>query len=161
MTIETQIANFHVIDAERQIFRGGQPRTPDDWLFLRDFAKVERVIKLNEDSEGDDNQWTQWLLELMKVQISVVQQIVTEPDFSYLGAAVEWLGPRTYVHCTHGKDRTGLVVALWRLTRGWTIEDAEAEWKRYGGDEWCLPGLEKAWFDLAPYYRTKYVASHP
>ena len=37
-------------------------------------------------------------------------------------------------HCKHGKDRTGLMAALYRVKRqGWTPEDAVAEWKSFGG----------------------------
>lgn len=38
-----------------------------------------------------------------------------------------------YVHCQHGKDRTGLVVALERIqTEKWSVEDARAEWIIFG-----------------------------
>jgi hypothetical protein len=38
-----------------------------------------------------------------------------------------------YIHCEHGKDRTGLLVALFRvLYQGWSVEDAYAEWTQIG-----------------------------
>ena len=38
-----------------------------------------------------------------------------------------------YVHCEHGVDRTGLVIALYRVYyQGWTPEQAHAEWARLG-----------------------------
>ncbi len=34
------------------------------------------------------------------------------------------------VHCWHGSDRTGIVVAAWRiLFEGWSVEEAEAEFR--------------------------------
>jgi protein tyrosine/serine phosphatase len=39
----------------------------------------------------------------------------------------------TLVHCQHGKDRTGGIVAVWRvLYQGWTKESAIAEMERGG-----------------------------
>ncbi len=38
-----------------------------------------------------------------------------------------------YVHCEHGKDRTGLVIALYRMRAdGWSQEQAAAEMKEMG-----------------------------
>ncbi len=38
-----------------------------------------------------------------------------------------------YVHCEHGADRTGLLIALHRVLHlGWTPEEANAEWVRNG-----------------------------
>jgi tyrosine-protein phosphatase SIW14 len=41
-------------------------------------------------------------------------------------------GP-VFIHCEKGSDRTGLVVALFRvLQQGWTAEQAMAEWEKFG-----------------------------
>lgn len=38
-----------------------------------------------------------------------------------------------FVHCNHGKDRTGVIIACYRISReGWTSERAKAEAKHYG-----------------------------
>lgn len=38
-----------------------------------------------------------------------------------------------FIHCAHGCDRTGLVVALYRVIyQGWTVDAAYAEWRRLG-----------------------------
>ncbi len=33
-----------------------------------------------------------------------------------------------YIHCTKGRDRTGLIIALWRVQNGWSPEAAHAGW---------------------------------
>ena len=37
-----------------------------------------------------------------------------------------------YVHCTKGRDRTGMIIALWRVQNGWSPEKAHAEWVASG-----------------------------
>lgn len=38
-----------------------------------------------------------------------------------------------FVHCLHGADRTGLVIAMFRMTRqGWTVQEAYREMKMCG-----------------------------
>ena len=47
-----------------------------------------------------------------------------------------------YVHCFSGRDRTGMMVALYRMrTEGWSFEQAFAEMKRYGHEESTYPNL--------------------
>lgn len=42
-----------------------------------------------------------------------------------------------YVHCKHGVDRTGFVIAAYRvLERGWDVEDAIDEWFAEGFHWW-------------------------
>lgn len=53
-----------------------------------------------------------------------------------------------YVHCAFGRDRTGAVVAVYRMeVEGWSYEDAEAELQSYGfKDIWLnLKGLIKSY----------------
>lgn len=42
-----------------------------------------------------------------------------------------------FVHCKQGVDRTGTVIAIYRITHdGWTSEQAKAEANRYGMHAW-------------------------
>lgn len=48
-----------------------------------------------------------------------------------------------FVHCNHGRDRTGLAIAIYRLTNeGWTAEEAQREADRHGMF-WCKFGLKR------------------
>ncbi|QYM78746.1 hypothetical protein K0B96_15800 [Horticoccus luteus] len=42
-----------------------------------------------------------------------------------------------FIHCQHGADRTGTIIACYRIRHdGWTADAALAEAKRYGMSEW-------------------------
>ncbi len=38
----------------------------------------------------------------------------------------------TYVHCIHGRDRTGTMLGIFRISQGWSISEAMAEMQEYG-----------------------------
>ena len=59
------------------------------------------------------------------------------------------VAPGTFVHCAHGQDRTGLVVAVYRVRHGWTKAQAQAEMLRLGFHPTLL-GLWQSWVDVVP-----------
>ena len=137
------IPNFCAVDEAQRIFRGGQPGDMD-WLLLKGLG-VEQVIKLNEDSEGSDEGALNVGMQLYKVQIPLVEQLIIKPTFDYLNDAVGFIGPGTFIHCEHGQDRTGLVCALYRLwICKWPKAQAEEEMLRIGFHK-ALWGLWSAW----------------
>jgi hypothetical protein len=55
----------------------------------------------------------------------------------------------TVVHCTEGRDRTGIVIARYRVRKdGWTKQQAWDEWHDRGSHHYV--GLEKAWSEWVP-----------
>jgi tyrosine-protein phosphatase SIW14 len=55
------------------------------------------------------------------------------------------------VHCQHGEDRTGLVVAAYRVRAcGWTKQAAWLEALQFGYRNWLNFGLNKTWTSLLP-----------
>jgi tyrosine-protein phosphatase SIW14 len=53
------------------------------------------------------------------------------------------------VHCQHGQDRTGLVIAAYEvIVRGWTKNAAMTEALAFGYRNWLNYGLNKTWENL-------------
>jgi protein tyrosine/serine phosphatase len=51
-----------------------------------------------------------------------------------------------FVHCQHGADRTGMMVASYRIVeQGWSVEDAAKELDRFG--------FHTLWTDIAKYLK--------
>lgn len=59
----------------------------------------------------------------------------------------EMTGPaKIYVHCLHGWDRTGLVIAMYRVRKyGWSKDRAMAEAIEYGYHSFWNKGLNRTW----------------
>ena len=52
---------------------------------------------------------------------------------AFLDAVTDTAARPVYVHCKHGRDRTGVMVALYRVrVSGWAAEDAEREAEERG-----------------------------
>lgn len=138
------IPNFKSFGAG--LYRGGQPTGPADWVSLKELGVIQ-VIKLNEDYEGSDDGATALGIALMKCPIPLMQQIFTEPNLQAVRDVIGFITPGTFVHCAHGHDRTGLVVALFKIAQGMDKQSAYQDMLDNGFHRELL-GLDKAWRDL-------------
>jgi tyrosine-protein phosphatase SIW14 len=132
------IDNFGVVKG--LLYRGGQP----DSEGLATLAKlgVNVVVKLNTDrefSEKDERFMWQTLNGVMEIPDTLPSFFLEKPRTEEVKEIARMIqrhviaGRRVFVHCTHGRDRTGLVVAAYRIMfDGLTLYEAEEERKRYG-----------------------------
>lgn len=126
------------------IYRGGQPMFPDDWQLLKDFG-VTQTVKLNTDAEGDDLAWG---LKVVDCPIDLTQQLIGTGLEPIISRAVDAIALGSFVHCEHGQDRTGLVIAVYRVRKcGWDADRAEAEMFAEGFHK-TLFGLWNFWEDF-------------
>jgi protein tyrosine/serine phosphatase len=156
-TLNHGIPNLTVV--EPGVWRSGQPTTIEQWNYLKSLG-VHRVVKLNFASEGSDSLAESIGLEVVTLSMQPegdkdildnIKNTFVRPDPVVLGAAVEAIDPRigTLVHCTHGQDRTGLVIGTYRaLMLKWTKDEAYKEMLLRGFHP-ELHGLHETWEGLA------------
>lgn len=140
MTIDHGIPNLFAV--EQNILRGGQPSSAG-WDYLK-AQGIVTVIKLNTEEEGSDNYAASIGLAVHKFPIPWWRQVIWRPAQADLVAAVKLMRPNSYTHCEHGCDRTGLIVGCFRLSQGWTKEDAYAEMLAHYFHP-VLQGLQGRW----------------
>ena len=140
----------NLVRVDERVYRGGQP-TPEGWQYLRSLG-VKTVIKLNAEEEGTDApidaSVKRWPLD---PRDGHPEDIFTQPSREYLMAIVRSIDDSTgkvYVHCSHGQDRTGLVIAIYRVIHGWPKAQAQDEMHALHF-HWELPGLSWAWREFA------------
>jgi len=136
---------FNFAKVNDQIFRSGQPIGEAQWRWAMEQG-IKCVLKLNDSYYGDDS-------EAERVGLVVVQRVLSDHESqtvlsnpavldeidSILTRDGPWL-----VHCVEGKDRSGIVIARYRvLHEGWTKEKALEEWKAYGSHGYR--GLVNVW----------------
>lgn len=122
------VENFYKVD--KGVYRSGQPSAEA----FKEMEKlgIKEVLNLrNYHSDKDEAAGT-------KLKLSRVAMSASSSEWDELVEALRIIKNRKgpiVIHCWHGSDRTGLVVALYRLVfQGWTKEEAldELEHGGYG-----------------------------
>ena len=128
--ITNEIPNFRIVDSKNFIYRGGQPTT-NGFIYLKSIG-ITNIVKLNTASEGSDEYVKNLGIRLVYVPLDKYNQLIYTPMWK-VTMAVTNIIPRTYVHCQHGQDRTGLIIADYEITiKGKSKIDAEKEMLDYG-----------------------------
>lgn len=157
--------SFKLERVDDHAWRSGQPETAADWEQVRR-AGVTTVVKLDCPSEGSDDGGRLAGLDVRELciepstdrdplasvedffekpaagQMEEIERVVREVC---LGSGGE---ERCLFHCVHGKDRTGLVVAMYRVLSGWTKDAAIKDAQHHGMRPFV--GLLRWWHDWVP-----------
>jgi len=129
------IPNFAQVDVG--IYRGGEP-TQEGWAYLGSVG-VSNVVELNGANDAVPG------FTFHRFPISFYHQFFCPPPMETIIGAEASIAPGTFVHCAHGQDRTGLVVAEYRVWRdGWSREAAREEMISHGFHR-ILFGLNWYW----------------
>jgi hypothetical protein len=114
------------------VFRGGMP---DDvgvqWLRAQGIRTVINLRHYHGDSEGELVRAAGMRYE----RIALESTDAPEPEQvqRFLEIVRDPSAQPVYVHCLHGVDRTGTMIAVYRMTvDGWTNSDALAEMEHFG-----------------------------
>ena len=128
---------------EPGVWRGGQPTSQKAWAYLRSLG-LTNDIKLNTGEEASDRGAISAGFNLYYFPIDTMQQLVGGPDGRSVSNVVAMIKPGTFIHCEHGRDRTGLLVGLYRLTEGTNSAAAWSEMMNHGYHP-ALLGLTRYW----------------
>ena len=126
------LPNFHQVN--QQFFRGGQPK--DGGLRKLKDLGVKTIVNLRgEDAHTRTESEEAHSLGLRYYSISLPE--FSRPKDEEVGRVLDIINaPENqpiFIHCRRGKDRTGTIVACYRISHdGWTAEQARDEARRYG-----------------------------
>lgn len=127
-----EIRNFRTV--ANGLYRGGQP-TQRDIEQLSNLG-IKTVICLRSGRRA--TAWERIAVETAGMRfISVPMYYFNMPPQETIDELLTLLDETThypiFIHCFHGVDRTGLVIAIHRMTRlGWTFQQAYDEMKHCG-----------------------------
>jgi hypothetical protein len=120
----------------------------DDFERLVRLFKIRTILKLNYEDEGSDAAAAVPVIQIPMPPRDLAQSFIVAADACVARALVALCDPNhwpIFVHCTHGQDRTGLLVGEFRVRmQGWSITQAWDEMIRQGY-HWELIDLSRAW----------------
>lgn len=138
------------------VWRSGQPIDDADWQYMHDKLGITHVVKLNFESEGTDDgaKRAGMMVHVLSIQpegdkslFDNITNTFVQPDRANIVEALKVIdsGETVLVHCTHGHDRTGLVIGIHRVENdGWRKDAAYKEMLDYGFHP-ELHGLHEFW----------------
>ncbi len=131
-----ELPNFHQVNAH--IYRGAQPHVGG----IRKLAQlgVKTVINLREGNDRADDEEAEAKAAGLRF-INVPMPDFSRPRDEQVRQLLALLNASenfpVFIHCKRGADRTGTIIACYRIAHdGWTAEAALAEAKRYGMSWW-------------------------
>lgn len=121
------------------LWRGSKPETEADYRLLRQIG-IRTILDLQADW---DNQGLEFALEfgMTRLQLALcpVFPPSSEEDYQIASRVIGWADKSNpvFVHCKKGCDRTGFIVAKYRMrVLGWTREHAIDEMVAMGNSWW-------------------------
>lgn len=150
MNYTDDVPNLEQVDPG--VWRSGEPRSAAGWAYLKSLG-IKTVVKLNYDTEGSDQAAIDAGLTVVYLPIppeNDLPSVFEKPNSDTIQKAVEQLakGGGVLVHCTHGQDRTGIVVGIYRVVHdGWTKDAAWTEMVNHNFHQ-ELVGLMEFWGDF-------------
>jgi protein tyrosine/serine phosphatase len=124
------------------IYRGSQPETAEDYRDLREMG-IKTVVNLRDDWDPTEpKKLAEQGIRHRRFPLGTFSYPDDETVFGALQSMSEPSLQPIYVHCQYGKDRTGLIVGMYRVIhQGWTREEAYKEMRSLGFS-WILKNLE-------------------
>ena len=154
-TSDNKLPNFHKVTDK--LYRGAQPKPGGLSTVSR--LGIKTIINLRDDDQRAKDEESEARTAGLRyfnipvgrwgrpvdADIDRVMSIITDPE-----------NQPVFVHCQRGADRTGVVIAVYRIAHdGWTSEQAKDEAKHYGLKPWQI-GMK----DYIHDFNARYVETH-
>jgi len=123
----------HFFQVSEHVFRGAQPETTG-WKSLAGLG-VETVIDLRPEAEHDIAAEQRMVTAAGMRYVNIPMPGLETPTPEQIQAALELMSPddTVFVHCARGKDRTGAVIAAYRMRhQQWSNQKALDEARSLG-----------------------------
>jgi tyrosine-protein phosphatase SIW14 len=112
------------------ILRGAQPK-PEGYATLKAMG-VRTVINLRT-RHGERKAVEVAGMRYVEIPMNAMKNVDPAAVRKALSVMTDPANQPVFVHCAHGKDRTGVVAAVYRMeVDGWSVADAEAEMEAFG-----------------------------
>ena len=144
-----KIYNFATVNGD--YYRGGQP-LGEDYAYLAALG-VKTVVNLTNDADGRDDEEkmvAQYGMKYVHIPMSA-RTVPTDAEIAAFMSAVDADG-EVYVHCVGGRHRTGVMTAVYRMTKdGLNGDQAFKEMKQYKyGPDFLHPEFKKFVYAYKP-----------
>lgn len=138
---EEALPNFHLVNA--QLYRGAQPKT-GGLKRLKEIG-VKTIVNLRGADEHTREEEQEAGASGLRYY-NVVLPEFSKPKGQDVQRVLELIdapeNQPVFVHCRRGADRTGTIIAAYRITHdGWTAADAKKEAEKYGMS-WTQRGMK-------------------
>jgi tyrosine-protein phosphatase SIW14 len=130
------VPNLYKVNSN--LYRGGQPTEAG----LRQLKKlgIKTIIDLRDDdgrAKREENSAKAAGLRFINIPLSNIFGPKDEKILAILNEIARSENYPVFIHCKRGADRTGTVIAVYRISHdGWTGEKANAEAKKFGFGWW-------------------------
>lgn len=134
-----ELPNFHQINAK--LYRGGQPKEKGFELLAG--LGIKTVINLRDDDERARAEEKEVLAAGMRYFNVPLDDLFGRPSEEKMELILSIINAEenqpVFIHCRRGADRTGTVIAVYRISHyGWTSQEAMSEAKRHGMGFWVI-----------------------
>ncbi len=127
------IGRFYKVDDV--LYRGAQPIREDDFQFLKEIG-IKTVISLRNKKKiikWENNLCAKYKLNFVNIPLNAKEGIPERKALQFLSIISNTKYRPIFLHCQHGRDRTGCMVALYRVVYyGWTPLQAYKEALKFG-----------------------------
>jgi tyrosine-protein phosphatase SIW14 len=128
-----ELPNFHQVN--EHLYRGAQPRNEGGIRKLSALG-IKTVLNLRQEGENTHAEEQEARASGLKYY-SIPMEGMSKPTDEQIKNALAIINTKAnwpvFVHCKRGADRTGTVLAIYRISHDkWTAQDAIKEARRYG-----------------------------